>query len=177
MNENMIIAPESRRSRLSAEPDDTARGIYPAVDAGDRRGVTPRANPSSDQVSRRMQRQASRDTLPEMALRSALHALGLRYRVHQRPIRGVRREADVVFRRARVAVFVDGCFWHGCPNHASWPKANAAWWKEKIEANRRRDSDTDIRLASAGWLAVRVWEHEEADGAASRIAALVRERL
>src|SRR5437764_2324869 len=88
---------------------------------------------SSPSVSRRMQLQASRDTAPERKLRSALHRSGLRFRVHVRPLPGVRREADIVFPKARVAVFVDGCFWHGCPDHAPWPKANAAWWREKIE--------------------------------------------
>jgi DNA mismatch endonuclease (patch repair protein) len=134
------------------------------------------AAPSSADVSRRMQRQASRDTGPEVAVRSALHRLGLRYRVHARPISGIRRDADVVFRRVRVAVFVDGCFWHGCPDHASWPKANSSWWRDKIEKNRARDRDTDARLAEAGWLAIRVWEHEPSEEAAERIAAAVRGR-
>jgi DNA mismatch endonuclease (patch repair protein) len=124
-----------------------------------------------------MQLQASRNTLPEVALRSALHRMGLRFRVHVRPVPGVRREADVVFTRARVALFVDGCFWHGCPQHASWPKANARWWKAKIDANRARDRDTDARLGEAGWLVVRIWEHEAVDEAAARVAQLVRERL
>jgi DNA mismatch endonuclease (patch repair protein) len=135
------------------------------------------AVPSSAEVSGRMQRQASRDTAPEVALRSALHRLGLRYRVHVRPISEVRREADVVFRRVRVAVFVDGCFWHGCPDHASWPKANSAWWRDKIETNRARDRDTDARLAEAGWLALRVWEHEPPQDAAQRIASVIRNRM
>jgi DNA mismatch endonuclease (patch repair protein) len=90
---------------------------------------------------------------------------------------GVRREADVVFPRARVAVFVDGCFWHGCPDHASWPKANADWWREKIEANRRRDADTDERLREDGWAVVRMWTHEDPTEKSSEIAELVRTRL
>lgn len=124
-----------------------------------------------------MRRQASRDTQPEVALRSALHSLGLRFRIHSRPVPSVRREADVVFRRARVAVFVDGCFWHGCPDHASLPKANAAWWKSKIETNRERDRDTNAQLSATGWLAVRVWEHEPPEQAAGRIAEVLRHRL
>lgn len=123
-----------------------------------------------------MQLQASRDTAPERVLRSALHRRGLRFRVHVRPLRGVRREADVVFPKARVAVFVDGCFWHGCPDHASWPKANADWWREKIEANRRRDADTDDRLREAGWAVVRIWTHEDPAVKALEIAELVRRR-
>ncbi|GAA2436551.1 very short patch repair endonuclease [Streptomyces macrosporus] len=124
----------------------------------------------------RMSRQRSRDTEVELALRRALHASGLRYRVHRRPVKGVRREADIVFGPARVAVFVDGCFWHGCPEHATWPKNNAEFWRRKIEGNRARDLDTDARLAEAGWAAVRVWEHEDPAEAARRIAALVAGR-
>ncbi|MGQ0840678.1 very short patch repair endonuclease [Actinokineospora sp.] len=124
----------------------------------------------------RMSRQRSRDTGTELALRRALHALGLRYRVHRRPVPGVRREADVVFGPTQVAVFVDGCFWHGCPDHATWPKRNAAFWRTKIETNRARDLDTDGKLASLGWLAVRVWEHEDPAAAAHRISAVVAAR-
>ncbi|MFJ1868923.1 very short patch repair endonuclease [Streptomyces sp. NPDC088097] len=127
-------------------------------------------------VRARMSRQKSRDTAVEVALRKALHAAGARYRIHRRPVKGVRREADIVFGPARVAVFVDGCFWHGCPEHATWPKNNAEFWRGKIEGNRRRDGDTDARLAESGWLALRVWEHEDADGAAARILAVVAAR-
>jgi DNA mismatch endonuclease, patch repair protein len=123
-----------------------------------------------------MQRQARRDTRAELLLRSELHRRGLRYRVHQRPVPAFRREADVVFRRARVAVFVDGCFWHGCPDHVSWPKANSAWWREKIQANVQRDRETDRALVDAGWVVVRVWEHEDPLRAADRIESTVRAR-
>ncbi len=123
-----------------------------------------------------MSRQKSRDTQVEVALRRALHGAGLRYRVHQRPIKGVRREADIVFGPAKVAIFVDGCFWHGCPEHATWPKSNVAFWKEKLERNRARDRDTDAKFESAGWLAVRVWEHEPVDVAALRVIDVVRRR-
>jgi DNA mismatch endonuclease (patch repair protein) len=115
-----------------------------------------------------------RDTAAELKLRSALHALGLRYRIDQQPLPGIRRRADIVFTRARVAVYVDGCFWHGCPLHATWPKENAEFWRNKIETNRRRDADTDTRLEEAGWRVIRVWEHEDAAIAARRIAAAVR---
>ncbi|WP_236242461.1 very short patch repair endonuclease [Streptomyces sp. CC228A] len=131
---------------------------------------------TTPKVRARMSKQRSRDTDVEMALRRTLHAAGLRYRVHRRPLKGVRREADVVFGPARVAVFVDGCFWHGCPEHATWPRNNAAFWREKIQKNRTRDNDTDARLAEAGWVSVRVWEHENATEAAERIVALVRKR-
>src|SRR4051794_19437376 len=94
------------------------------------------ASPSSPSVSARMSRTRGRDTGPELALRSELHKRGLRFRVDRPVLQGDRRRADVVFTRARVAVFIDGCFWHGCPEHATWPKANASFWREKIKANR-----------------------------------------
>ena len=82
-----------------------------------------------------------------------------------------------MFPRARVAVFVDGCFWHRCPDHATAPRNNGAWWDAKLAANVARDADTDHRLAEAGWVVVRIWEHEDAEAAAARVAAAVRERL
>jgi len=117
-----------------------------------------------------------RDTDIEVALRSALHLLGLRFRVDRPPLPGMRRKADVVFPTERVAVYVDGCFWHACPLHATWPKANAEWWRKKIEDNRRRDEDTNRRLDEAGWTAVRVWGHEVPAEAAARVASVVRSR-
>jgi DNA mismatch endonuclease (patch repair protein) len=123
-----------------------------------------------------MSRQRSRDTDVEMALRRALHAAGMRYRVHRKPLKGVRREADILFGPSKVAVFVDGCFWHGCPEHATWPKRNSEFWRTKIEGNQRRDQDTDERLAAAGWLALRVWEHEDPIEAALRVRDVVKER-
>ncbi len=131
---------------------------------------------TTDDVRARMSKQRSRDTEIEVALRRELHRLGLRYRVHRRPVRAVRREADVVFGPAKVAVFVDGCFWHGCPEHGTWPKRNGEFWRAKIEGNRARDADTDRVLDEAGWLAVRVWEHEDPVVAASRVREAVLER-
>jgi DNA mismatch endonuclease (patch repair protein) len=129
---------------------------------------------SSEQVRRKMQRQRSRDTDPELSVRRALHGMGLRYRVHQQPLAELRRKADIVFRRDRIAVFVDGCFWHGCPQHGRREhRVNDWYWPEKIERNRRRDADTDERLDAAGWKVVRVWEHEAPDAAACRIARAV----
>lgn len=114
-----------------------------------------------------MQSQRVRDTAPEMALRRELHRRGLRYRVDYPVL--PRRRADIVFTKARVAVFVDGCFWHGCPEHGTWPQNNAEWWRTKIEANRARDANTDERLRADGWTVVRVWEHEDAPSAAARV--------
>jgi DNA mismatch endonuclease, patch repair protein len=117
-----------------------------------------------------MGRQRTHDTSPELALRSELHRRGLRFRVHARPLANVRREADIIFPRARVAVFVDGCFWHGCPDHRTYPKRNASFWFDKIEMNRLRDIETDSLLDEAGWRSVRIWEHELVADAADRVS-------
>jgi DNA mismatch endonuclease, patch repair protein len=121
-----------------------------------------------------MARVRQKGTQAELDLRKALHARGLRYRINVPVLTKPRRVADIVFASARVAVFVDGCFWHGCPQHASWPKSNADFWREKIETNRLRDTDTDQRLTALGWIPVRVWEHENFDEAADRIAELIQ---
>ncbi|MGH3695475.1 MAG: very short patch repair endonuclease [Pseudonocardiaceae bacterium] len=123
-----------------------------------------------------MRSNRGRDTKPELALRSAVHALGLRYRVSSRPLRHVRRTADMVFSSARVAVFLDGCFWHGCPEHHTVAATNAAFWAEKVVTNRARDRDTDRKLADAGWTSIRVWEHEDPQQAALKIRKIVDER-
>ena len=126
---------------------------------------------SSESVRRRMQATRSIDTPPEVALRSELHRLGLRFRLHRELIPGFRRKVDIVFFRARVAVFVDGCFWHGCPLHGTLPKStHRDFWAEKIDRNRRRDRDTNRRLETLGWLVIRVWEHEKPKAAAEYIA-------
>ena len=134
------------------------------------------ARPSSELVSRRMASQRSRDTQTELAIRRRLHRRGFRYRIHVRPLPKVRREADIVFRPARVAIFVDGCFWHGCPEHATWPEANADWWRAKIERNRERDAETDRLLAEAGWHSIRIWEHEDPEEAVDLVATTVAAR-
>ncbi|MFI6575312.1 very short patch repair endonuclease [Nocardiopsis sp. NPDC050513] len=120
-----------------------------------------------------MRANRSRDTGPELALRRAVHARGLRYRVAARPVKELRRTADLVFTKARVAVFLDGCFWHGCPEHHTAAVRNGAYWATKVERNRARDADTNQRLAEAGWTVVRVWEHEDPGDAASRVEAAV----
>lgn len=118
----------------------------------------------------------SRDTGPELALRRLLHRRGLRYRVDFAPLPGVRRRADIVFTRAKVAVFVDGCFWHSCPEHGTTPVRNADYWVPKLQRNQDRDRETDAQLVTAGWTVVRVWEHEPVDSAAERVEQVVRER-
>jgi DNA mismatch endonuclease, patch repair protein len=119
----------------------------------------------------------SRDTKLELEIRAAVHARGLRYRVGVRPVPSVRRSADIVFTRARIAVFLDGCFWHGCPEHFQMPATNPGYWGPKIAANASRDADTERMLASDGWTVLRIWEHTVATEAATQIERAVRERL
>jgi DNA mismatch endonuclease (patch repair protein) len=121
-----------------------------------------------------MARVRQKGTDAELSLRKELHARGLRYRLQVPLLTKPRRVADIVFSGAKVAIFVDGCFWHGCPKHASWPKSNAQFWRNKIETNRARDADTDRRLRASGWRVVRVWSHESAGDAAERIEDIVR---
>ena len=121
-----------------------------------------------------MQANRGRDTAPELAVRRILHKAGLRYRVDFAPLGG-RRRADIVFTRARLAVFIDGCFWHSCPEHATVPKNNRQWWLQKLDANRTRDADTDRVLTEQGWTVVRVWEHEDPGAAVDRVRSIVME--
>ncbi|OZE44980.1 very short patch repair endonuclease [Rhodococcus sp. 05-2254-6] len=117
----------------------------------------------------RLSKQKRRDTKPEVALRRALHRRGLRYFVDRAPLKGMRRRADLVFPRRKVAVYVDGCFWHSCPIHATAPRNNAQWWADKLAANVARDRDTDEKLLAEGWRVVRIWEHEDPTVAADRV--------
>ena len=130
---------------------------------------------SSPRTRSVMQGNRSRDTAPEMAVRRLLHAAGLRYRVAYRPEPSLRRTADIVFTRVRVAVFVDGCYWHACPEHGTTARANASYWSEKLARNVARDSDTTHRLQSAGWVVMRFWEHEDPAAVAAIIAEAVAE--
>lgn len=123
-----------------------------------------------------MQANKSRDTAPELAVRRAAHSLGLRYRVSARPIPDWRRTADMVFPRARVAVFVDGCFWHGCPQHYRAARTNAEFWLAKIQGNVLRDQETTEQLEAAGWLVLRFWSHEAPAEAAEAIQEAVLRR-
>jgi DNA mismatch endonuclease (patch repair protein) len=124
-------------------------------------------------VRSNMRRMPTRDSVPEVQLRSRLHRLGLRYRLHQASLPG---RPDIVFASARVAVFVDGCFWHWCPTHCTVPRHNRDWWLQKLEGTRRRDRLKDNALAAQGWLAIHVWEHQNMDAAATRIAGVINKR-
>ncbi len=131
---------------------------------------------TDDGVRAVMQANRGRDTRPELRLRAALRRRGLGYRVGMKPLKGLRRTADVVFVGPKVAVFIDGCFWHGCQSHYRPAKRNTEFWSEKIAANRRRDRETDTRLVEAGWAVIRVWEHEDPEAAADSVVELVRVR-
>ena len=125
--------------------------------------------PSSAEVSRRMSGARRRDTAPEVALRRELHRRGRRFRVAHKVPGNNRRTVDIAFPRHKLAVFVDGCFWHGCAEHGTAPRSNAAWWVAKLEANRARDGDTNRLLTEAGWRVLRIWEHTPPDEAADLV--------
>jgi DNA mismatch endonuclease, patch repair protein len=136
--------------------------------------MTSKSWASSEAVRASMRSNRSRDTQPEIALRRAVWALGLRYKVAARPLSEVRRTADLVFTRAKVAVFLDGCFWHGCPEHHRAPAANSHYWSAKVARNRARDAEVDSLLTTAGWQVIRIWEHEDPVDAASHVAEIIR---
>jgi DNA mismatch endonuclease, patch repair protein len=130
---------------------------------------------ASDEATRRiMVATRGRDTRPEKVVRSAVHALGLRYRVGASITCGdVRVRPDLVFTGARVAVFVDGCFWHSCPEHGDQPRTNTSYWRPKLEANVARDRRVDRALEAADWQIVRAWEHEDPAEVAERVRVAV----
>lgn len=128
------------------------------------------------ELSRRMAHYPRKDTTPEMAIRREVHRRGLRYRVDASLPAIPRRRADLLFTRAKVAVFVDGCFWHGCPQHGTQPKNNGSWWECKLAGNQARDADTNDRLQAEGWTVLRFWEHEDFLPAADEIEEAVRAR-
>jgi DNA mismatch endonuclease (patch repair protein) len=137
--------------------------------------VTSRPQASSPEVAARMSRARRRDTAPEVAIRREAHRRGLRYRVDA-GIPGLpRRRADMVFLGRKVAVFIDGCFWHSCPVHATTPTANQEWWVAKLQRNEQRDRHTDEHLRGLGWTVLRFWEHEDAVAAVDDIEHVVRE--
>jgi len=132
---------------------------------------------SGPTVRARMQSQKTRDTAPELAVRRILHSRGLRYRVDCRPMPEFRSRADLVFRASKVAVFIDGCFWHGCPEHGRrQTKANSTYWRQKVARNAERDRRFDDALREAGWVPIRVWEHQDPADVADEIEATVRSR-
>ena len=135
-----------------------------------------RPEPSSVAAHNRMKAVRRHGSAAEIAVSLVLDCLGLEYVTNEQPILGLRRRADIVFRNEKVAVFVDGCFWHGCPQHGTQAKANAAFWRAKIERNMERDADTSRCLEEAGWMVVRVWEHEDPEVAAIRVSEALKTR-
>jgi DNA mismatch endonuclease (patch repair protein) len=134
-----------------------------------RRASDPRPPPLDSATRRRMERQKRRDTVPEMLLRRELHARGLRYRT---AVQGLPGRPDLVFSRARIAVFVDGCFWHRCPQHGTVPRNNRDWWLAKLDANVERDHRQVDELETAGWTVLRFWEHDDVGAAADAVQRL-----
>lgn len=131
--------------------------------------VPPHPGASSPALSERMSKAKRRDTAPEMLLRRELHRRGLRFRVVTKVPGNNRRTIDIAFPRQKLAVFVDGCFWHGCPEHGNQPTSNAEWWRRKLAANVARDKDTDRLLMEAGWVSLRFWEHMPVADAAGHV--------
>lgn len=128
---------------------------------------------SSDAVRASMRGNRSSDTAPELAVRALLFAEGRRYRVNYRPVAELRRSADIVFTRARLAVFIDGCFWHGCAEHYRRPATNSPYWDAKLTNNCARDVDTTERLSAEGWTVLRFWEHEDPTVVVTAIEAVL----
>lgn len=138
-----------------------------------RRSADPKPPPLDAAVSARMRRQKTSGTKPEIEIRRRLHAAGLRYRLRHS---GLGCRPDIILTRARIAVFIDGCFWHGCPDHGSIPRNNRRWWSDKLAENQRRDRRNDHHLAENGWLVMRYWEHEDPDLVAEVIVGQWRRR-
>jgi DNA mismatch endonuclease, patch repair protein len=157
---------------VSAGSRAHVRGLRIRETAAEIPSVPPAPAPSSARARNVMLGNRSESEI-ERDLRSRLHRLGFRFRKHASPLQGLRCRPDVVFTRKRVAVFVDGCFWHRCPVHGSEPKANGKWWKIKLDANVARDRRNDAALAGAGWRVLRFWAHEPVDAMVAQIAAAV----
>lgn len=133
-------------------------------------------SPSSSAVTRVMKSNRKVDTKPEVLIRSSLHACGMRFRKnYELRLAALRVRPDIVFTRRKVAVFVDGCFWHGCPEHGTRPRVNQAYWDPKLERNRRRDCAVDSALRDAGWRVIRLWEHVPICDAVAAVRAAYRE--
>lgn len=143
------------------------------TDLGDVPSV-PRAPAPSSATARKVMLGNRSESVIERNLRSALHRRGLRFRKHAAPVPGLRCRPDVVFPGARIAVFVDGCFWHRCPEHGSDPRANSAWWRLKLDANVARDRRNDAALAEAGWTVIRLWSHERLEDMVERVVDAVQ---
>jgi DNA mismatch endonuclease, patch repair protein len=132
-------------------------------------------NPPASSISalKRMKSTRQHDTAPELDLQALFRDINIEFETNAFPIAGFRRKADILFRDDKIAVFIDGCFWHGCPIHGTWPKENANFWRNKILENQARDRDTNIKLMDGGWKVIRVWEHEDM----SKVSQLIIDEL
>tara|TARA_Y100001970_G_C14112963_1_gene791942 strand:- start:323 stop:781 length:459 start_codon:yes stop_codon:yes gene_type:complete len=139
-----------------------------------KQNLSKRPTPKNIKVSEQMRRMPSKDSLPELKIRKALYAKGVRYRIHRKDLPG---KPDIAVGPAKVAIFVDGCFWHNCPDHGTVPKNNHQWWVEKFKRNRERDLQKDEDLRERDWLPIHVWEHEDPNEATEKIIKIIRERL
>lgn len=167
--EDVSTSGREARPTLGTTPGDD-RGLFGAP-----RPPSPTSWASSSAARRVMRGNRRRDTSPELAVRRLVHAMGLRYRVDVQPLPSLRRRADLVFSRRRLAVFIDGCYWHGCDRHFVPPRTNATYWAAKVAANAARDRDTDATLRAAGWRVFRFWEHEDPEVVAEAIRAAARD--
>ncbi|MDH3010067.1 very short patch repair endonuclease [Gordonia alkanivorans] len=136
--------------------------------------MTSSPKPLNESVRLRMTRQRRRDTDAELRVRRRLHSMGLRYRVDFRPEPSLRCRGDIVFTRSKIVIFIDGCFWHGCPVHATNPKSNSAWWREKLTQNAARDQRNTAALRDMGWCVLRFWEHEDPEDISTHIVAVLK---
>lgn len=166
VSKSLGVVGHSTRSANLAEGWETARSRGLVRDEA----LPSESWASSREVRASMRGNRGRDTTPELQLRAELHARGLRYRVSVRPLPELRRTADIVFVKERLAIFVDGCFWHGCEEHHRPAKKNSEFWSTKIVDNKRRDNETNQALAERGWAVIRCWEHEDPEAVADRIA-------
>ena len=132
-----------------------------------------RPAPANKRVSEQMRRMPTKNSNPELRLRKALYERGLRYRLHPKGLPG---KPDITFGPSKLAVFVDGCYWHNCPDHGTIPKNNREWWLKKFDQNRNRDLRKDQELREIGWLPLHVWEHEDPTKAAEKIHRLINQR-
>ena len=152
-----------------------AAELYPGPKPVQPAKILPAPPPTDKKTRDRMKRQARRDTKPETLLRGELTKRGLRgYRKDYPPLKELRSKPDLVFTRQKIAIYVHGCFWHGCPDHQRKTKSNVKWWADKIKANKQRDVASAAALEAVGWKVVRVWEHEAPNEAADQIVGLVR---
>ena len=170
-NQMSIDRPNPRRLPPRSPRNNEVDGYGPNVKKP-AEAALPRKPPTDERTSIRLRRQRVSDTAAELAVRSELWRRGLRYRLNYR-IPGTQGRADIVFTRQRVAIFVDGCFWHACPLHGTWPKRNSEWWRAKLQANRARDARATAMLESLGWKVLRFWEHEPPSEVAQQVMRAV----